>query len=107
MNVNANVQNTGTACSVIQQSIIARCVSDCGACDRLATGTVVGACVEGGHGSAMAYIEKTCDLATGQLHPMCSQLQLAVKDSCTDGATFYAVPQFFAHFCLCFDSLYG
>ena len=76
--------DTGAECSTIQHSIIARCVSNCNACDRVATGTVVGSCVADGHGSALSVIEDACDESDGQLHPLCSQLQLAVRDTCND-----------------------
>ena len=84
---------TGVGCSPIQQAIVARCVADCDACDRMATGTVVGSCTEEGHGTALSYIEDSCSAPppsppAGQPAgppppPACSELQQAVMDQCT------------------------
>jgi len=68
-------------------------VADCDACDRMATGTVVGSCTEEGHGTALSYIEDSCSAPppsppAGQPAgppppPACSELQQAVMDQCT------------------------
>ena len=53
----------GQPCSGIQTAIAARCFADCSACDLVATGTVVGACTETGHGSIVT------ELKTGAADP--------------------------------------
>merc|ERR1711871_1037080 len=80
---------TGVPCSQIQQAIVARCVADCDACDRMATGTVVGSCTAEGHGTALSYIEDSCsapppaDQTVPPPPPECTYLQQAVMDQCT------------------------
>ena len=73
----------GQPCSGIQTAIAARCFASCAACDLVATGTVVGACTEPGHGSAMSMIHETCTYLTGpdDFTP-CSTVQTGLRDEC-------------------------
>lgn len=56
----ATLCNLGVACTPIQETAIARCLRDCSACNRVATGQLVGSCTSDG-GSAATLIAAHCD----------------------------------------------
>ena len=50
----------GQPCSSSQTAIAARCFADCGSCDLLSTGAVLGSCIETGHGSVITELSQRC-----------------------------------------------
>ena len=82
-------------CSELQHAIVARCIANCAACDRITTGTILGACTVGSK-SGTRMIASTCRAAIPLGHwdtggpeagssgsSVCSRLQTAVMTECS------------------------
>ena len=73
--------DTGAPCNRLQQALLARCMQNCAACDRLKTGTVLGSCTADGHGAAVSLLGDTCDASAIST---CSQVQEGIVQTCVE-----------------------